>query len=381
MKPLLSKAKLLTFVALWAMIACSSPSETPAIGDKATLPSNSERFLSKEQWQSGDFQMVQMVERDFSGQVPLTGRMIIPPVDQYQLSTFFAGSVSDLKVQNGDLVRKGELLFYLQGPTVIDLQKDYWESKANLEYAKLDYLRQKELRQDSIVAEKSFQKIESDYYSSQARFSALDEKLKLLGFNPNAYKEGTIVSRLAIYAPQSGIISDLAISSGYYLEPNERALQINKLDNPMLELRVFERDLSKLKIGQSLDYTLQSESGQVYRASVNRINPNFSSEGSALVYASLQDPKPETIANGMYISASLNYTSNKMWALPEQAIAEKNGKYFALQVEEKEEIYFLKPVELQLGSNEAGYQSILGSTKQMHSYYFLNKDVFQLLEE
>ena len=147
-------------------------------------------------------------------------------------------------------------------------------------------------------------------------------------------------------------------------------------------ITVFEKDLDQLHLGQNLSYYLPSNPAKTYSAEISHINPDFSKEGSALVYAQInEDSLPSSLAHGMYLEAQLQTASTKALSLPQSATAERNGKYYALRVIEEGKQLSLQEVELTLGQTAEGYIEVLSTNKNLSKYYFIDHGVFQLLED
>lgn len=366
------------------LFACSGPAESPS-AERQSEPNPTETaslFLSNSQWQTGNYQGLAMEKQSFGAHLGLTGQVSVAPAQRYTVSSFFGGTVSGLNLQNGDHVKAGEVLFYLEGPELLDLQKDYWESKAEWERAAANYRRQKELRADSIVSEKIFQETEAEYRRVQAQFLSFKEKLALLKLSEAQISDAVLLSRIPVRAPGSGIVSDLAVSSGFHLAANQTALLIYDMSKPLLELNVFEKDLDKLQINQAIRYRLQSSPSVYYPAVLKQLSANFSANGAARAYAELDlDSLPKTLAFGMYVEAESAGAEVEYWSLPENAVAERNGQFYALRLMETTEGKSLEAIELKLGPQWNGRVSVLNYKAEWANFIFLDHNVFRLLEE
>lgn len=366
------------------MVACTAPEDASSAEAQSdqSLEQTQGLFLSTSQWEAGQYQALKLEQRSFGEQVALTGQISLAPAQRYTVSSFFGGTVSGLKLQNGDAVKAGEILFYLEGPELLDLQKNYWESKADWQRVQANYNRQKELRADSIVSEKVYQESEAEYRRLQAQYLSFKEKLALLQLSEAQISEAVLLSRIPVRAPSAGIVSDLSVSSGFHLGANQMALLILDMRKPLLELNVFEKDLSKLQLNQTIHYRLQSNASENYPATLSQLSANFSANGAAKAYAEIDVLNmPKNLAFGMYVEAESFANETSYWSLPESAVAERNGKFYALRLMDEADGKKLAAIELQVGPQWNGYLSVLNYQAEWANDEFLDHNVFRLLEE
>jgi membrane fusion protein, multidrug efflux system len=107
----------------------------------------------------------------------------------------------------------------------------------------------------------------ADYLQSQAR---LDEAKRQL--------EHTV-----IYAPFSGIVTQVeSVQPGMYLAASTAAFGLVSTDNVWIEANPKETELTYVKPGNSVDVTVDTYPGRVWKAEVEAIAPNSGSEFSVL---------------------------------------------------------------------------------------------------
>ena len=88
-----------------------------------------EVFLTEEQFKTMEMQWGNPQQGEFSGEVNVQGMVQIPVEGMQEISAYFGGYVSDLSLIEGQAVRKGQTLFFLENPDFIRLQQDYLETK------------------------------------------------------------------------------------------------------------------------------------------------------------------------------------------------------------------------------------------------------------
>lgn len=133
-----------------------------------------------------------------------------------------------------------------------------------------------------------------------------------------------------IVAPFSGTISDANITVGETVTSGKTVISMLALDSFEIEAKVPEIDIVKVKLGQDVLVTLDAYGkGEAFPATVTRINPTATTEGSVPVYKVIvtfvgNDPR---IRSGMTANVSI-ITESKVDALilPARFVEVRNEK-------------------------------------------------------
>lgn len=95
--------------------------------------------ISTEQAQTIELQMSGIEEKTLGNNIKVTGMLELFPQDKANISPFVGGNVKSIKVIEGDKVRKGEVLAYLEHPDIISMQQEYQEKNDELVFLKQDF--------------------------------------------------------------------------------------------------------------------------------------------------------------------------------------------------------------------------------------------------
>lgn len=373
------------FLALMlVLISCSSKTEdassdvSPESSAKETLE------ITSKQFQASEMALGQMEKTLFHEIVKAKGILDVPPANRAEVSTFFGGTVKDVNLLPGDKVRKGQILFLLENPDYVQIQQNYLEATGQLDYLKSDYLRQKNLAEDSVTSQKKYLKAASDYQVTQARIASLEKKLSLMKLNPKNLTIKNIKTEILVTAPISGYVTDVMISEGTYLTPSQVAIKIVNPDHLHLELNVFENDISKISIGQSIRFKIQNDDNVAYKANIKLINRNVDLEKRTVgIHGHLEDESlAEQLIPGMYIEADIYATSEERWALPNNALVDIEGKFYALVLTKKSESqYTFVKREVKTGQSNSQQTEILNVQDFKENTDFIINGAFNLITE
>ncbi len=91
-------------------------------------------------------------------------------------------------------------------------------------------------------------------------------------------RTGKIQQTINFYARQDGVIDNLNIREGYYVQPGTTMLSVGALDNVWVEAEVFERQASLVKANDPVTMTLDYLPGKEWTGKVDYIYPTVDSK-------------------------------------------------------------------------------------------------------
>lgn len=376
---------ILVVASIITMSSCSSRNdETTAEPLLSEAVQANEYKLTQIQFSFSNMELGKLVTKPFHEIVKATGIFDVPPENRVTVSTYFGGAVTHIDLLPGVQVKKGQTLFSLENPDFVQIQQDYLEAKGQLAYLKSDFERQKNLVKDNVTSEKNFLKAESDYTVTRVKLESLGKKLSLMGIDPKNLTLENIRSSINISSPINGFVTQVNIARGAFLAPSQTAITIVDTDHLHLELNIFEKDLPKVKVGQSIKFNLQEDYSTIYDATVHLVNKTVDPESRTVgIHGHLSNESLSSKFNpGMYVEANILTTSQTKTALPQEALVEVDGKYFVLvlSASSDEGFTFLKK-EIKIGSSNKGYVEILNSNDLKDNSEFLVKGAFNLIKE
>lgn len=302
------------------------------------------------------------------------GLLDVPPQNMISIMAPLGGFVKSTNMLQGMKVKKGEVMAVLEHPNYIKLQQDYLEKSSQLTYLETEYKRQEELQQQNANALKTAQQAKANYESTKAVVSGLEAMLTMAHIAIPALKRGEIKNYIKLLAPSNGYVTKVMVNSGRYVTETEVLFELVNLEHIHAELKIFEADISKVKVGQKL--TLSSPGlAQPLQASVYLIGKSIGEDRTIQVHCHL-DKEDESLIPGSYVTATIEIGQQTGITLPAEAVIHYEGKDYAF-------------IELGANKYQAVALTVLSSSKdkvmislpdknQVHQK-FVFKGVFQLL--
>tara|TARA_R110002124_G_scaffold174673_1_gene342486 strand:+ start:25905 stop:27071 length:1167 start_codon:yes stop_codon:yes gene_type:complete len=369
-------------IAILTLASCNSNEKTEAANTVETETTEDSDIIkiTENQFSAGNMEIGKITRQPFNTIVKANGMFAVPPENQADVSAYFAGYVKNISLLPGDAVKKGQTLFTIENPGYVQAQQDFLEAKGRLNYLKSDYERQKELIADNVTSKKNFLKAESEYTVTLAQFQSLKKKLSLMNINPNTLTGENIRSVISVPSPLTGYATTINATKGMYLNPSDVAITVTNTDDLHIELKIFEKDLPMVKMGQPINVRLQNDMNKVYQGKVHLVNKAINTQDRTVdIHGDLvNEAEAKLFAPGMYIEGEILTTTSEHPALPVEAVANIDNDYFALV---KENGTTFKRVLIKVGATNNGFIQILNSDDFKPDTEFLTKGAFNLITE
>lgn len=330
--------------------------------------------LSNEQLQNADLGLGKLTQMTISNLLKVNGKIDVPPQNMVSISVPLGGYLKESKLLPGMHVSKGEVIAIMQDQQYIQLQQDYLTNKAQLNYIQNEYARQKELNQSKASSDKVFQQAEADFITHKVMVKALSEKLKLIGINPDNLNENNISKSINIYSPINGYVSKVNVNIGKYTQPSEVLFELVNPSDIHLALTIFEKDLSKIAVGQKLFAYTNSEPNERHPCEIILVGQNLNNDRSAEVHCHFND-YDKTLLPGMYMNAEIETKNNHALVLPNEAIVRYQNKQYVFVQKSKNTFEML---EIKVGATENNKSEIL-QTDYLTDKMIVVKNAYTLL--
>lgn len=113
-------------------------------------------------------------------------------------------------------------------------------------------------------------------------YAAARAKIALWKFNEDEIdqmaKSSSIQAVVPIRAERNGIVTSLIARKGMYVERGEMLMEIDDLSTVWIIFDAYEQDLSRIRVGQSLEITTDALPGEKITSSIRFIDPSLNPE-------------------------------------------------------------------------------------------------------
>lgn len=330
--------------------------------------------LSDAQFINAGLETGQIETKIISSVLKLNGKIDVPPQNMISISVPLGGYLKSTKLLPGMHVVKGEVLAVMEDPQYIELQQEYLTAKAQFEFDESEYNRQKELNKSKASSDKVFEQTKATYQSHYVLIKSLEQKLRLIGLNPDKLTANSISRSINIFSPINGFVAAVNVNTGKYVTPSDVIFELVDPKDIHLVLTVFDKDISKLAIGQKLYAYTNTHPEKKYVGEIILISKNLSNDNAVQVHCHF-DKYDKELLPGMFMNADIELLESEVTALPDGAIVRYDNKQYVFIVLSKNHFDMQ---EVQIGNSEHGFTEILNS-KELKGKDFVTKGAYNLL--
>jgi cobalt-zinc-cadmium efflux system membrane fusion protein len=181
-----------------------------------------------------------------------------------------SGRVVAIEVKPGDNVRAGETLARLSSSDVAGARSDFAKASIEVERATRAMQRQKLLFEHGAVAEKDYLEARSDADAARADLERETERLQILNVSPSAATD-----HLTLVSPISGVVLDVGAAPGELSKSLDSAnplVTVADLNSVWMVGDVYEKDVAKVQLGDSVTITLQAYPGRQWTGNISSLS-------------------------------------------------------------------------------------------------------------
>ena len=250
----------------------------------------------------------------------------IYPVIEVKVSPDISGEITELTVQEGDSVTKGQIvariyadIYSIQAnqaasgvaqsqAQVANAQAALEAFKAQLDQSEKTYKMQKQLFDEKVISRNEFNLSESNFKSAQANYNAAKQGIKggqasVQSAQSNLAKANKDLGRTAVLAPMNGVVSLLNVKKGERvvgsnLMSGTEMLRIADMAKIEIRVDVSESDIAKVHLGDSAIVTVDAYSTRKFKGLVTQI---ASSNNGAATQSALANTSTDVTNYKVYV--------------------------------------------------------------------------------
>lgn len=248
----------------------------------------------------------------------------IGPADQVSVRPEINGKILTLPVDIGDRVKKDSVLFTLDDQ---DLQTDRSSklieieaAKLQLEKARRDYERSKQLFADKLISQELFEDTRTQYELARNSLDRTEKALHLVEYQLTKTKILAPFDCTVLTRPVS--VGQAVSGSGGFNSGTEVATIAN-LNEMVINAHINQADVTRLKIGQEVEVQVEAVAGLKITGTVERIAPQATIKNNIKGFAArilLKDVDPR-VRPGMTANVQIPVASaDNVMAVPLAAV-------------------------------------------------------------
>ena len=301
----------------------------------------------------------------------------VESVNEVDVGAQASGKITKLYVKLGQEIKKGEMIADIDSTTqintlntkkaaLVSYQAQLKAKKTAYDVALSSYNRLSKLYTQKATSLDSLNTAKSTLDNAKAEMEAIEANIKQAEIEVNTAE--TNVGYTKITAPMDGTVISVPVSEGQTVNANQTTptiVTIADLSKMKIKPEISEGDITKVKAGQEVSFTILSDSQTVYHSVIDSVDPantttsdssstsslssSSSSTTSAIYYYAnvLIDNPDRTLRIGMTTENNIKIANAKdVLLVSNMAIQKRDGKSFVNVLNDKNQP---EPREVEIG--------------------------------
>ena len=301
----------------------------------------------------------------------------VESVNEVDVGAQASGKITKLYVKLGQEIKKGEMIADIDSTTqintlntkkaaLVSYQAQLKAKKTAYDVALSSYNRLSKLYTQKATSLDSLNTAKSTLDNAKAEVEAVEANIKQAEIEVNTAE--TNVGYTKITAPMDGTVISVPVSEGQTVNANQTTptiVTIADLSKMKIKPEISEGDITKVKAGQEVSFTILSDSQTVYHSVIDSVDPantttsdssstsslssSSSSTTSAIYYYAnvLIDNPDRTLRIGMTTENNIKIANAKdVLLVSNMAIQKRDGKSFVNVLNNKNQP---EPREVEIG--------------------------------
>ena len=255
----------------------------------------------------------------FSKKVDATGEIFA--TELIDVGAQVSGQIKKLYVKLGDQVKKGDMIASIDSSTQqnnidnkeaqLAIYKAQLESaKVALNISKTQFDRENALFAKNATSKQEFESAKNTYSANSAKIKELEAQIKQTNIELSTAKINLGYTKIT--APRDGTVVSVQVEEGQTVNANQTTptiVNIADLSHVKMKMQIAEGDITKIKVGTPVEYSILSEPTKKFQTTVSSIDPGLTtlSDGS---YGSSSSSKSSYSSSSSSSSAVYYYAQS-----------------------------------------------------------------------
>lgn len=255
----------------------------------------------------------------FNKKVDATGEIFA--TELIDVGAQVSGQIKKLYVKLGDQVKKGDMIASIDSSTQqnsidnkeaqLAIYKAQLESaKVALNIAKTQFDRENALFSKNATSKQEFESAKNTYSANSAKIKELEAQIKQTNIELSTAKINLGYTKIT--APRDGTVVSVQVEEGQTVNANQTTptiVNIADLSHVKMKMQIAEGDITKIKVGTPVEYSILSEPTKKFKTTVSSIDPGLTtlSDGS---YGSSSSSKSSYSSSSSSSSAVYYYAQS-----------------------------------------------------------------------
>ena len=251
------------------------------------------------------------------------------------------GRIAELGFADGQRVTRGQLLVQLDDTLQ---QAQLLQAKAQASIARTNLQRNRELVAQNFVSQSAADQTAAALEVAEAQVAVAQAQL----------------ARMAMLAPFDGMTGIRSVNVGDYVKEGADLVSVEDISAMTVDFRLPEAVLSRLRLNQVVDVSLDGLPGRKFKARVEAMDSQLDANGRSLLVRARLDNSNGVLRSGMFARARIVFEDRpRALVVPEEALVPQGAKQYLIKVIDGPSGKISRRIEARMGLRVPGKVEIL----------------------
>lgn len=292
----------------------------------------------------------------------LTATAVIEPNNDRvsRIGARVAGRVTRVATAQGDRVKAGQPLAYLESVDLDQAWSDYAKAKGRQALAAANLKREETLFEKKVAPEKDVLRARQEFSEAEADLALTAKRLRILGVEKSKPGSPSDAMKnnhplIVIPSPISGVVVEKTVTQGEMVNPEKVLFTAADLSTLWVVIDIYEKNISQIKTGMEAKLFVAAYPDTAFKGRISYVGDVMDEKTRTVKARVTVDNAKGLLKPGMFATVSMDSVKDsraeKTIVIPEEAIfLDGSERYVFLR--EAEGRFVVRPVSVGPASGE-----------------------------
>jgi len=256
-----------------------------------------------------------------------------------KISPRVTGKAVRINVSQGDRVKAGQVLAYLDSVELDQIWSEYRKAQGKVKLAERSLQREETLFQKKISPEKDVLKARQELDEAEADINFAQERFRLVGVDVAQFaatRGNGSHPLVPVASPVGGIVIEKTVTRGEVVNPEKTLFLVADLSTLWVAIDVYEKDVSRFRVGTGVKVSVTAFPDKIFKGKISYVADVVDEKTRTEKARVTIDNASGLLKPGMFASVLIetkNATGERLIAVPEEAVQiEGAARYVFVQV-------------------------------------------------
>jgi membrane fusion protein, heavy metal efflux system len=243
-----------------------------------------------------------------------------------KISPRVTGKAVRIIASQGDRVKAGQALAYLDSVELDQTWADYLKARGKVELASRNLQREETLFEKKVAPEKDVLKARQELGEAEADLNLAKERFRLLGVDVSQFESSKGNGNhplIPVTTPVGGVVLEKTITQGEMVNSEKALFTVADLSTLWVVIDIYEKDISRLRLGTGVKVSVTAFPDKTFRGKISYISDVVDEKTRTEKARVTIDNSSGLLKPGMFANVLTEAASGgteRLIAVPEEAV-------------------------------------------------------------